>query len=351
MNFLLVILLAMLTNKTEPINELIQNPKQFEWYFEGAGIAQINKAYLEKDGSISTEYSYESGGEKRTGKNTFHKNSSGKYVGHWKTIGNTGNQYEGELTLEVNVDGTATGNWTWKGTNGKWNIKLLKKKTMNKNKLTFVSFLYFKEGGIQKLEEFQSKAKPYFEKYGIEILHQYQPVSKGQIGAVQNDIEQPNMVQIFTAESMESFQAYMADENVKQLAEIRNSGLTKMNVSFGPEMETEGIITASASNALHGVALVSFKESNGMDQLIEFNRQGKESGLFSKYGIHSENFIKIMKSMPAIGELDYQQPEFIVIFGVDDPSKMKDYISDNEYLKLAPIRDNALKSYQFFMCK
>ena len=222
---------------------------------------------------------------------------------------------------------------------------------MNSIKIIFISFLYFKEGGMQNLEEFQAKANPYFKKYGIEILHQYQPISKGQIGDIQNNIEQPDMIQIFTAESMANFQSYMADEEVKKLAEIRNSGLRKMNVSFGTEMQTTDIITVSAKNALHGIALVNFKDNLGYDQLIEFNQKGQSSGLFSKYGIHAENFVQIMKSMPAIGELDYQHPELIVIFGVDDASKMKEYIADSNYKKLAPIRDNALKSYHFFMCK
>ena len=222
---------------------------------------------------------------------------------------------------------------------------------MNSIKIIFISFLYFREDGMQNLEDFQTKADPYFKKYGIEILHQYQPVSKGQIGVNQNNIEQPDMIQIFTAESMANFQSYMADEEVKKLAEIRNAGLRKMNVSFGTELQTTDIITASAKNALHGIALVNFKDSLGYEQLIEFNQKGQSSGLFSNYGIHAENFVKIMKSMPAIGELDYQQPELIVIFGVDDASKMKEYIADSNYQKIAPIRDNALSSYHFFMCK
>lgn len=336
----------------EPISMLLINPEQVEWYFEGAGIAQITKVYEEKNGSLSTEYVYDAGSEKRIGKNTFCQNANGTYSGVWKTVGNGRTIYEGELSLSFNTDGTATGEWTWKGMPGKWNIKLVKKtKNMNTTKISFVSFLYFKEGGIEKLEEFQLKATVLFKKYGIEILHQYQPVSKGQIGTNQNTIEQPDMIQIFTAESMANFQSYMADEEVKKLAEIRNSGLRKMNVSFGTETQTTDIITASAKNALHGIALVSFKDNSGYEQLIDFNQKGQSSGLFPKYGIHAESFIKIMKSMPAIGELDYQQPELIVIFGVDDAAKMKDYIADSEYQKLAPIRDNALTRYDFFMCK
>lgn len=351
MNLLTTLLSVIMMNSTDPTFKIIEHPEDFEWYFEGIGAVPITKVYLEKDSSFSTEYTYDFGGEKRVGKNTFHKNSSGEYQGTWKTISSNGNCYEGELTLIFNVDGTAKGKWTWKGMNGKWNINLLKKDKMNNDKITFISFLYFKEGGKQNLEEFQEKANPYFKKYGIEILHQYQPISKGQIGDIQNNLEQPDMIQIFTAESMADFQAYLADEEVKKLAEIRNSGLRKMNVSFGSEIQTSDIITASEKNALHGIALVNFKDSLGFDQIIEFNQKGQSSGLFSKYGIHAENFVKIMKSMPAIGELDYQQPELIVIFGVDDASKMKDYIADSDYQKIAPLRDNALKSYLFFMCK
>lgn len=221
----------------------------------------------------------------------------------------------------------------------------------NTSKITFVSFLYFKEGGQKKLEEFQSKAKPYFKKYGIDILHQYHPMSKGQIGSDQNMVEQPDMIQIFTAGRIEDFQAYMADNQVKQLAESRDSGLRKMNVSFGVEAATSNIISQSAQNALHGIVLVSFKDSSGYDKLIEFNEKGQSSGLFAKYGIHAESFIKVMKSMPAIGQLDYVKPELIVIFGIDDATKTKDYLTDDAYLKLAPIRDNTLLRYHFFMCK
>ncbi len=222
---------------------------------------------------------------------------------------------------------------------------------MNSAKIIFISFLYFNQGGIQQLEAFQTKASPYFEKYGIKILHQYQPVSKGQIGAIPNNIEQPDMIQIFTATSLENFQKYMGDNEVIKLAAIRNAGLRKMNVSFGTEIQTKNIITQSEKNALHGIALVHFKDILSYEQLIDFNQKGQSSGLFTKYGIHAENFVKIMKSLPAIGELDYKQPELIVIFGVDDATKMKDYIADSEYQKIAPIRDNALNSYHFFMCK
>ncbi|MCB0649090.1 MAG: hypothetical protein KDC49_20610 [Saprospiraceae bacterium] len=222
---------------------------------------------------------------------------------------------------------------------------------MNSIKIIFISFLYFKEGGMHNLEEFQAKAKPYFKQYGVEILHKYHPVSKGQIGGIANQIEQPDMIQIFSTESLANFQSYLADEDVKKLAEIRNQGLRKMSVSFGSEIQAAEIITASEKNALHGIALVNFKDSLGYERLIEFNQKGHYSGLFAKYGIHAEYFVKIMKSMSAIGDLDYQQPELIVIFGVDDAAKMKDYIADSNYQKIAPIRDNAIHSYQFFMCK
>ena len=208
---------------------------------------------------------------------------------------------------------------------------------MNGVEIIFISFMYFNEGGTQKLAEFQERASPYFKKYGIEILHQYQPISKGEIGMPPNSIEQPDMIQIFKAESMDQFQAYLANEEVKKLAEARNSGLRKMTVNFGTETQTTNIITASAKNALHGISLVSFKDSSGYDQLIEFNRLGQSSGLFPKYGIHEEKFVSISKSMSAIGELDYQQPDAVVIFGVDDGSKMKEYIMDSEYKKLAVI--------------
>ena len=127
MKLLSILFSIMMTLSSEPIIELIDHSEQFEWYFEGAGIALINAVYLEKDSSLSTEYTYYSGNEKRIGKNTFRKNDSGKYQGFWKTISNNGNSYEGELILTFNADGTAKGYWISKWTNEKRNIKLSKK--------------------------------------------------------------------------------------------------------------------------------------------------------------------------------------------------------------------------------
>ncbi|RAW01533.1 hypothetical protein [Pseudochryseolinea flava] len=159
------------------------------------------------------------------------------------------------------------------------------------------------------------------------------------------------MIQIFTAKNLISFQSYMADEEVQRLSNVRNQGLRKMTVSFGSEISASEILSKSTDGALRGIALVKFKENLDHTAMLEFNRLGENSGLFSKYGIHAEAFVKVMKSMPAIGALDYKQPDLIALFGVDDASKMKAYLSDRQYLELAPIRDNTLDSYHFFMCK
>ena len=116
----------MLTTTSKELDLLI-HPSKYQWYFEGAGIANIDKVYKNNDGSISTEYSYESGGERRKGINTLSQSNEKEiYTGNWITKSNKGNTYEGLLNVKFDEDGTAHGYWTWKGVKGKWIIKLNK---------------------------------------------------------------------------------------------------------------------------------------------------------------------------------------------------------------------------------
>lgn len=110
-------------------SQLLKDKDQFYWYFEGAGNATIEEVGKEvDDGSIFTKYLYYSAGEKRTGKNILTPTEvEGLYKGTWLTVSDNGNQYQGDLMLRFEDDGSASGNWTWKGVSGKWIIELRKK--------------------------------------------------------------------------------------------------------------------------------------------------------------------------------------------------------------------------------
>ncbi len=218
-----------------------------------------------------------------------------------------------------------------------------------KNQIIGTMFFYFGEQGRMPMDEFDAAMRSVFQKYGIK-LREFKPVSKGQIGEVMNSIEQPDLIIIFSAEDMASFQSYLNDQETLRLGKIRQLGMRKIIAIIGNATDADELLSRASTTALHSLALVNFKDEMGLINLVEFNRQGVQSGLFRRYGIHPEQFILPLKVIELKGEAGFETPELIVQFGMDDPSKLKDYINDPEYLRLAPLRDAHLKNYRFFTC-
>lgn len=104
-------------------NKFHKNLQQYAYYIEGAGVVNFTTTSL-KNGKLTTEYYYFSEGENRTGISSHQLQKDGKYVGDWKTSADNGNVYEGKSWLKFNVDGTASGRWTWKGMPGDYEVRI-----------------------------------------------------------------------------------------------------------------------------------------------------------------------------------------------------------------------------------
>ena len=111
------------TPTTKGENKFLNNLQQYAYYIEGVGAVNFKTATL-KDGKLTTEYYYFSEGENRTGMSSHQLQENGKYVGNWKTTADNGNVYEGKSWLRFNKDGTASGEWTWKGMPGEYEIRI-----------------------------------------------------------------------------------------------------------------------------------------------------------------------------------------------------------------------------------
>jgi len=330
------------------------NSKEYQYYFEGAGMVTINSVEL-KEGEIISKYSYTSRNEDRTGTNRLMLQGDGNYSGKWRTTANNGNIYEGNLWLKFNDDGTANGKWIWDGMPGDYEIRIDKiKQTEMENRVYFTSFLYFNEGGFEKFQEFQEKAEDLFEKYDLRMEHALNIVKKGEIGEVKNSIEQPDRINVFSLPSMELFQKMAVDDEYQELAKIRDAGLRKFNATLGGLNEMSGALKIPSNtpvkDRMYALAFINFKE-NGKDGLIEFSKKGVESGLYEKYGMHLDEIIIPKMSKAIIGELDYENPQMILTFYLDDIKKMPAYLDDPTYKEIAPLRDKGLESYYFFMGK
>lgn len=215
--------------------------------------------------------------------------------------------------------------------------------------LVIVSSFHFLDRGIERLREFQEQAAPSFAKHQLSIEKEITVAGRGQIGDSVNTLEQPDLIQISTIPSLEAFQAYLSDPIVQQLAPLRAKGLRKMTAHFGPSLELAGICQPVRTGATHFAAFARFKDESGLDALFQFNKKGVESGLFPRYGIHILHLARSIKSVAAVGGLEGDAPQGLIHFAVENPSMMKNYLQDPEYIALAPLRDNSLESYHFFL--
>lgn len=121
---------AMPNTDTIGANKFHKNLQQYAYYIEGAGVVNFTTANL-KNGKLTTEYYYFSEGENRTGISSHQLQKDGKYVGDWKTSADNGNVYQGKSWLKFNVDGTASGRWTWNGMPNDYEIRIDKVKSLN----------------------------------------------------------------------------------------------------------------------------------------------------------------------------------------------------------------------------
>ncbi len=124
---------AMSNTDTTGAKTFHKNLQQYSYYIEGVGSVKFKTANL-KNGELTTEYYYFSEGENRTGISSHQLQNNSKYVGNWKTSADNGNVYEGKSWLKFNVDGTASGSWTWKGMPGDYGIRIDKIKSLIEEK-------------------------------------------------------------------------------------------------------------------------------------------------------------------------------------------------------------------------
>lgn len=214
--------------------------------------------------------------------------------------------------------------------------------------ITLTTFFHFHPGGLDRLREYQNHVEEAFLRHRLRIKKEILVSGRGQIGKDPNTRDQPDLIQIASIDSLEDFQAYLQDPLVQRWAPHRQEGLRKMTAHLGPSMDLELILPSPPAGSIHVAALVRFKEPLGLESLVEFNRKGIRSGLFPRWGIHVGHLAKIDRSMAAIGTLDGPNPQALVHFAIEEPSRMGGYLSDPEYQTLAPLRDQALESYHFF---
>lgn len=215
------------------------------------------------------------------------------------------------------------------------------------SRFAVVAMIWLRPGGTAALRTFREQGTALFARHDMRISREIQVAGKGQVVG-ENHFEKPDLIQVLTFPSPDGFRAYLADPDYIALAPDRDAAIQRMTVCAGSEMPLDGIATAGCGPEVarfYGVGLVRFKPG-GSAGLDAFNRQGQ--AVFKRHGLHVEAMVDVARVLTPIGTADDMAPERIVVFFFDDPAAFPAYVSDPDYLRLAPLRDQGLHAYDVF---
>jgi uncharacterized protein (DUF1330 family) len=207
-----------------------------------------------------------------------------------------------------------------------------------------------KPDGAASLATFRQQAQALFEKYDVRVDGQWRMHGKGQIVG-QNPFETPDLVQQVSFPSLAQFKAYVSDPEYLRLAPARDQGLRQVTAIAGSLLDVQNVATPGTgpvANRLYGVGLVRFKDG-GSAGLDAFNLQAQ--ALFARHGMHVESMLDVKQVLTPVGAAQSMAPERVVVFFLDDANTMKAYATDPDYARLAPLRDDGLEAYDFFLGK
>ena len=227
-------------------------------------------------------------------------------------------------------------------------MQMLAPETMAPPRFTLTMLVWLKPGGAAAIAEFGAKAAPLFSKYDLRVERRLAVTGKGQIVG-QNTYEQPDLIQVLSFPTAEAFKAYASDPLYVELAVARDQGMRRMTVLAGAPLDIEAVKTPGIGpdhTRLYGVGLVRFLD-NGAAGMDAFNEQAQH--LFSRHGMHLEATIKVAQVMTPVGEAFDIAADRVVVFFLDDATALPAYAADPEYKMLAPLRDNGLAAYDFFL--
>lgn len=227
-------------------------------------------------------------------------------------------------------------------------LQMMAPDTVASPRFTLAMLVWLKPNGAAALADFSAKAAPLFGKYDLRVERRLAITGKGQIVG-HNDHEQPDLIQILSFPDPEAFKAYVSDPLYVELAVARDQGIRRTTVIAGALLDIDAVKTPGMGpeqTRLYGVGLVRFFEGGkvGMDA---FNEQAQ--GLFARHGMHLETTMEVHQVITPVGEALDLQADRLVIFFLDDAKALPAYAADPEYKLLAPLRDNGLAAYDFFL--
>lgn len=215
-------------------------------------------------------------------------------------------------------------------------------------RFTLTMLMGLQPDGAGALAAFRKAAGPLLARHDVRIERMLRIHGKGQIVG-SNDFALPELIQQVSLPSAEAFKAYMADPEYRALAPVRDAGLRSLRVCAGPALDVSAIATPGQGDLaarLYGVGFVRFKPG-GEAGLDAFNRQAQP--LFARHGMHVESMQQVAQTTAPVGTLEGPVPQRVVVFFLDEASRLPAYAADPEYRRLAPQRDDGLERYDFFL--
>ncbi|MEM9069131.1 MAG: hypothetical protein AAGE52_11525 [Myxococcota bacterium] len=220
--------------------------------------------------------------------------------------------------------------------------------THHQNRTYFVTFLYFRPGGRERMKQFMDHVGPLWTEHGMGNAGTLDIAMKRAVEG-ENNVAQPDQIRFNYAEDMALFKKYQEHPLPREYAHLRDEALERITILLASENDITPRATyeeGDVDKRLYVVQLIDFKPK-GEAKLDEF--YDKAAPLFQRYGFHFDYMLSPLKKLDAKGDSsDLTLPQKVVLFHADDPDQLGVYNQDPEYLRLAPIREAGVAHNRLF---
>jgi len=224
----------------------------------------------------------------------------------------------------------------------KGSINVEQQKETVDTKVYYTIFIWYKDS--IKLREFERKATPFFQKYGIQLHRIINEISSIPADG-ETKMDTPDEIQLASANNGEALEQLFADADFQKLLPIREEGVKKMTIVTSNKQQIEAV---DLEAEIFGVGIFYF-EKGGEKKLRKF--EAKAGKYFVQHDLKITHVLTSNAIMAGIGEEDIAMPDEVQFITVKTNEQLQGLFGNQGFLDLVPLRDETTQSLTFFLGK
>ncbi len=189
-----------------------------------------------------------------------------------------------------------------------------------------IAYFYLKDGGETKLDEFRTKAKPLWKKYGLEIEASYKPNGEKYSVLGINNMTVPDEVQIYYFKDPAKLQAYVNDPEYKKIAGLRAEAVERMVIFSG-----KGELSKVPSKNKDRIFSIGMVYPEAEKQAMYEKYFNVAVPVLKNHSMKFDAVLDVKNVFGLLGDNPLVQPYRMLIYSFDSDNKAKGISTDPLY--------------------